>query len=58
MQLGFKNFDALHIGSAELAQADVFGTVDDRLLAAAIRNKGRLQIRVSPILDVVKEISR
>jgi hypothetical protein len=58
MQWGFKNFDALHVGSAELARADLFGTVDDRLLAAAMRNKDRLHVRVAPILDVVKEVSR
>ncbi len=33
--MGFKNFDAMHIASAQLANADVFVTCDDRLLARA-----------------------
>jgi predicted nucleic acid-binding protein len=35
IQMGFKNFDAMHIASAQLANADVFVTCDDRLLARA-----------------------
>src|SRR4051794_40182213 len=33
IRLGLKNFDALHVASAEIAGAEVFATVDDRLLA-------------------------
>jgi hypothetical protein len=58
MQLGFKNFDALHLSSAELTRSNVFGTVDDRLLSTAARNKDRLQIRVVALMDVVKEFAQ
>ena len=36
--LGFKNFDAFHVACAELGGAEVFGTCDDGLLAAARRH--------------------
>src|SRR5438477_9384557 len=46
ISLGFKNFDALHVASAELLHADVLCTCDDRFLAAARRHAGILRIRV------------
>jgi predicted nucleic acid-binding protein len=55
MRLGFRNFDALHVASAESAGADVFATCDDRLLAAARRNADALRVRVAPIVDLAKE---
>lgn len=54
--LGFKNFDALHLASAELAQADVFATCDDRLLAAARRHASLLRVRVINPLDLAAEV--
>jgi predicted nucleic acid-binding protein len=56
MSLGFKNFDAFHLASAELAGADVFGTCDDRLMAAARRHAGGLKIRVANPLDLITEV--
>ena len=52
IEVGFRNFDALHLASAELARADVFVTCDDRLLAAASRNEKQLSLStrvVNPI---------
>ena len=42
---GFKSYDALHLASAEAAEADVFLTTDDRLLERAIREAERLQVK-------------
>jgi hypothetical protein len=54
--LGFKKLDALHLASAELAQADVFATCDDRLLAAARRHASVLRVRVMNPLDLAAEV--
>jgi hypothetical protein len=56
MVLGFKNFDAFHLASAEDAGADVFVTCDDRLLAAARRHTALLRIRVATPLELATEI--
>jgi hypothetical protein len=56
MVLGFKNFDAFHLASAEGAGADVFVTCDDRLLAAARRHAALLRIRVATPLELAAEI--
>lgn len=40
--LGFGEYDALHLASAESAKVDVFLTTDDPLLSVANRNKKRL----------------
>ncbi len=36
--VGFKEFDALHLACAEAARADMFLTMDDRLIACVVRN--------------------
>ena len=56
MALGFKNFDALHLASAEGAGADVVVTCDDRLLAAARRHAASLRVRVAAPLELVAEM--
>ena len=56
MALGFKNFDALHLSSAELGGAEVFVSCDDRLLAAAGRHAAVLRIRVVNPVVLAKEI--
>jgi predicted nucleic acid-binding protein len=56
MQLGFKNFDALHLASAEQAGADVFATCDDQLLAVAERNAATIKVRVVNVVDLVAEV--
>jgi predicted nucleic acid-binding protein len=49
--LGFKNFDALHIACAEVANADILLTTDDRMLRLAVRLKDLLQVRIeNPLL--------
>lgn len=40
--MGFGEYDALHLASAESAKVDVFLTTDDSLLTIANRNKKRL----------------
>ncbi|MEH1827566.1 MAG: PIN domain-containing protein [Nostoc sp.] len=36
-ELGFKNYDALHIACAEVGNADILLTTDDRMLRLAAR---------------------
>jgi hypothetical protein len=54
--LGFKNFDALHLASAEFLRADALGTCDDRFLAAASRHALALKVTVKNPIDLAKEI--
>ena len=56
MALGFKNFDAFHLASAELVGADKFVTCDDRLLSLARRNAGQLRINVADPLSLANEV--
>jgi len=44
--LGFQGFDALHLACAEIAQADVFLSTDDRLLRRAARYSNSLTVAV------------
>lgn len=46
VSFGFKSFDAVHIASAEMGQADVMLTTDDRLLRRATRYQDRLNIAI------------
>lgn len=45
--LGFRLYDSFHIACAEVSQADVFLTTDDRLLKRVMRYKDRIQVQVS-----------
>ena len=56
IKAGFKNFDALHLASAELGGAESFVTCDDRLIATARRCEDVLRIRVINPLELAKEI--
>lgn len=56
MTLGFRNFDAFHLASAEAGRADVFATCDDRLLAAANRHSAHLKVRVANPVDLAREV--
>jgi hypothetical protein len=58
MGMGFRNFDALHVASAELSGADVFSSCDDRLLATAARHVASLRVRVLGPVELVAEILR
>ncbi len=44
--LGFQGFDAIHLACAEIAQADVFLSTDDRLLRRAARYCNSLTVAV------------
>lgn len=57
MALGFKNFDAMHLASAELAVAEVFATCDDRLLSLARRHSTALRIKVLNPIELSEELS-
>jgi predicted nucleic acid-binding protein len=54
--LGLKNFDALHVASAEALGADALSTCDDRFLAAARRHASLLKVRVVNPVDLAREI--
>lgn len=54
--LGFKNFDALHVASAEALGAETLSTCDDRFLAAARRHASILRVRVVNPIDLSREI--
>ena len=54
--LGLKPFDALHLATAEQADADRFVTVDDRLLAAAARRPAPVFAAACSVLDLAKEL--
>ncbi|NUN65599.1 type II toxin-antitoxin system VapC family toxin [Pseudanabaena biceps] len=47
VQLGFKQFDALHIACAESGNVDIFLTTDDRLLKKAIVYEKTLKVSVA-----------
>lgn len=55
VQLGFSSYDAAHIASAERSNADVFLSVDDRLIRKAGRNLEALDVAVdNPINWLIK----
>jgi hypothetical protein len=56
MALGFKNFDALHVASAELGSAEVFVTCDDRLQSLATKHAAAVRVRIVGPLILAKEV--
>ena len=53
-ELSIQNMDSLHIAAAEIGMADVFLTVDDRLIRSC---KGLpLSIRIMNPIDFLKEV--
>ncbi len=56
MALGFKNFDAFHLASAEAGRVEVFATCDDRLQAAATRHAANLKVRVVNPVELAREV--
>lgn len=56
MALGFRNFDAFHVACAELANADVLATTDDRLLTLSQRHAGLLAVRVIDVVTLAQEV--
>jgi predicted nucleic acid-binding protein len=55
-ELGFKDYDALHIACAEVGNADIFLTTDDRMLRLAARQSAMLQVRIENPLRWVQEV--
>ena len=56
--LGFKNFDAFHVASAELAGASVFVTVDLGILRVAARHESGINLRFADPIQFVEELSQ
>jgi hypothetical protein len=56
LALGFKSFDALHLASAELGGATLFGTCDDKLLANARRHSQQFSMRILGVIELSKEV--
>jgi predicted nucleic acid-binding protein len=55
VRLGFQAFDAYHVASAESARCDRLVTTDDRLLKAAGRSAGIIQVQVTGPLQLIAE---
>jgi hypothetical protein len=56
-QLGFHAMDALHLASAESAEAHIFLTTDDKLLKLATRLSSQLQVKVAnPIFWLLENL--
>ncbi len=54
--LGFSNYDATHIASAERSQADIFLTTDDRLLKKAQRNPQLINVKINNPMQWLVEV--
>jgi predicted nucleic acid-binding protein len=54
--MGFGNFDAFHLASAEAAGADVLSSCDDRLISLANRHRDDLKVRVVNPVILAEEI--
>ena len=57
-EMGFCEFDALHLACAESAGANVFLSTDDRLLRLAHRVAAKLGLRVSNPLEWISEVMK
>ena len=55
--LGFQEFDALHIACAEIGEADIFLTTDDKLLRRAKRYHEQLHIQVKNPSTWLQEVN-
>jgi hypothetical protein len=58
MSFGLKNFDALHVASAEQASAQLCATVDNRLLLAAARRADEIRTRVCSVIECNQEVPK
>ena len=56
-RVGFRPVDALHIVSAERAEASVFLSCDDQILNVAERNRDALRVGVMNPIDFVRRAS-
>lgn len=57
-EMGFREFDALHLACAESAGADFFLSTDDKLLRTASRVSGKLRLQVANPLAWISEVIR
>lgn len=56
-ELGFRTYDALHLGCAEEGSADVLLTTDDRFLRQAEKHGNVLKARVeNPVLWLLEVV--
>jgi predicted nucleic acid-binding protein len=55
--LGFKPADATHVAAAEVAEADVFLSCDDRLCRLAKRRRDELRVQIANPLEWLEEIN-
>lgn len=55
INLGFKNFDALHLAGAETLHANYLLSTDDRMIALAGRLQNSLRTQVRSILKFLEE---
>lgn len=58
MALGCRNFDSLHLASAEAAGAQALATCDDQFLATAARHQGKIRTRVVGVIELAQEVLR
>ena len=57
-EMGFKIYDALHIACAEVGNADVLLTTDDRMLRLARRRADLLQVKIRNPLQWLDEVTK
>ncbi|ELR97756.1 PIN domain-containing protein [Gloeocapsa sp. PCC 73106] len=57
-KLGFSDYDATHIASAERSQADVFLTTDDRLFKKAQKNSQLINVLINNPVQWLAEITQ
>lgn len=55
IELGFKNFDALHIACAESDSVDIFLTTDDQVLKLANKVKNEIKITLANPMKWIME---
>lgn len=56
INLGFRDMDALHIAMAEEGKAHYFVTCDDGIINIAEKNRARLKVKVSSILEFLEGV--
>lgn len=56
-EMGFKEFDALHIACAEAGNVDVLFTTDGRFQRLAVRMKEQISVEIGNPLEWLKELN-
>ncbi len=57
-KMGFSSYDATHIASAEISQADIFLTTDDRLVKKARKNSQSITVNINNPVQWLAEITQ